>query len=47
MSDQASYPAKRRDVYSEITSQLIAAMEVDPGKPALPLAEVVRPLFIR
>jgi antirestriction protein ArdC len=33
--DQAGRAAKRRDIYSEITLQLIAAIEADPGKPAL------------
>lgn len=35
MSDQANRPV-RRDVYSEITSALIASIEADPAKPVLP-----------
>ncbi len=36
---------ERRDIYSEITSQLIAAIEADPGKPVLPWRRSSRPLF--
>ncbi|SRR5258705_2023364 len=36
MSDQGSRAAGRKDIYSEITSQLIAAIESGPGKLALP-----------
>jgi antirestriction protein ArdC len=35
----------RRDVYSEITAQLIAAIEADPDKPVLPWRRSVGPLF--
>jgi antirestriction protein ArdC len=36
---------QRRDIYSEITSQLIAAIESDPGKPVLPWRRSSGPLF--
>jgi antirestriction protein ArdC len=36
---------ERRDIYSEITSQLIAAIEADPGKPVLPWRRSSGPLF--
>lgn len=46
MSDRASQSTKRRDIYSEITSQLIAAIEADPGKPSLPWRRASSPLFM-
>jgi antirestriction protein ArdC len=46
MSDHVRHAAKRQDVYSEITSQLIAAIEADPGKPALPWRRSSGPLFM-
>jgi antirestriction protein ArdC len=36
----------RRDIFSEITSQLIASIEADPGKPALPWRRSSGPLFM-
>jgi N-terminal domain of anti-restriction factor ArdC len=36
---------ERRDIYSEITSQLIAAIETNPGKPVLPWRRSSGPLF--
>jgi antirestriction protein ArdC len=45
MSDQEN-ALKRRDVYSEITSQLIASIEADPGNPALPWRRSSGPLFM-
>ncbi|OPH82568.1 ArdC family protein [Nitrobacter vulgaris] len=46
MSRQVHHAAKRQDIYSEITSQLIAAIEADPGKPALPWRKSSGPLFM-
>ena len=37
---------KRQDIYSEITSQLVAAIESDPGKPTLPWRRSSGPLFM-
>ena len=36
----------RKDIYSEITNQLIAAIEADPGKPSLPWRRASGPLFM-
>jgi antirestriction protein ArdC len=36
----------RKDIYSEITSQLIAAIEADPGNPSLPWRRSSGPLFM-
>jgi len=36
----------RRDIHAEITNKLIAAIEVDPGKPALPWRRSGKPLFM-
>lgn len=44
MSDQSR--TNRKDIYSEITSQLIAAIESDPGKPSLPWRRSSGPLFM-
>lgn len=44
MSDQSR--TNRKDIYSEITSQLIAAIEFDPGKPSLPWRRSSGPLFM-
>jgi antirestriction protein ArdC len=46
MSDQANHATKRRDIYSEITSQLIASIETDPGNFALPWRKASGPLFM-
>lgn len=46
MSNQAQHAAKRQDIYSEITAQLIAAIEADPGMPALPWRRSSGPLFM-
>ena len=46
MSTQTNRASTRQDVYSEITSQLIAAIEADPGKPALPWRKSSGPLFM-
>lgn len=45
MSDQATRPT-RQDIYSEITSQLIAAIEADPGRPELPWRKSSGALFM-
>lgn len=44
MSIQSS--PKRTDIYSEITAQLIAAIEADPGQPSLPWRRSSGPLFM-
>jgi len=44
MSDQSR--TNRKDIYSEITNQLIAAIEADPGKPSLPWRRSSGPLFM-
>jgi antirestriction protein ArdC len=44
MSDQSR--TNRKDIYSEITSQLVAAIESDPGKPSLPWRRSSGPLFM-
>lgn len=36
----------RRDIHAEITNQLIAAIEADPGKPAMPWRRSRKPLFM-
>lgn len=42
----ASLRAPRRDIHSEITGKLIAAIESDPGKPAMPWRRASGPLFM-
>ena len=37
---------QRRDIHAEITNQLIAAIEADPGKPAMPWRRSGKPLFM-
>lgn len=44
MSNQSR--ASRKDIYSQITSQLIAAIEADPGQPSLPWRRSGGPLFV-
>jgi hypothetical protein len=46
MSIQSKPASTRQDVYSEITSQLIAAIEANPGKPELPWRKSAGPLFM-
>ena len=46
MSNQPNHASSRRDVYAEITSQLIAAIEADPGKPELPWRKSSGALFM-
>jgi antirestriction protein ArdC len=46
MSIQSKPASTRQDVYSEITSQLIAAIEADPGKPELPWRKSSGALFM-
>jgi antirestriction protein ArdC len=46
MSIQSNRASSRQDVYSEITSQLIAAIEADPGKPQLPWRKSSGALFM-
>lgn len=46
MSTQSKSASTRQDIYSEITSQLIAAIEANPGKPKLPWRKSSGPLFM-
>jgi antirestriction protein ArdC len=46
MSDHVHHAAKRQDIYSEITSQLIAAIEANPDRPELPRRKSSGPLFM-
>lgn len=41
-----SLRAQRRDIHAEITGQLIAAIESDPGKPCMPWRRSSAPLFM-
>lgn len=41
-----SDPAPRRDIHAEITAQIVASMEADPGRPSLPWRRTSRPLFM-
>jgi antirestriction protein ArdC len=45
MSAQARNTAPRRDIHAEITNQLIAAIEADPGRPSMPWRRSSGPLF--
>jgi hypothetical protein len=36
MPCHSNHVSERKDLYSEITSQLIAAIETNPGNPELP-----------
>jgi antirestriction protein ArdC len=45
MSDHTQRAATRRDIYAEITDQLIAAIEADPCAPTLPWRRSSGPLF--
>jgi len=42
----SSQRAPRRDIHSEITASLIAAIEADPGKPSMPWRRSAGPLFM-
>lgn len=42
----SSQRAPRRDIHAEITDQLIAAIEADPGKPSMPWRRASGPLFM-
>ena len=46
MSARAKESAPRRDVYADITNHIIAAIEADPGKPAMPWRRTGKPLFM-
>jgi antirestriction protein ArdC len=46
MSIPSNRPSSRQDVYAEITSQLIAAIEATPGKPELPWRKSSGALFM-
>ena len=46
MIQQATQTAQRRDIYADITNQLIAAIEADPGKPSMPWRRSAGPLFM-
>lgn len=41
-----SLRTQRRDIHAEITTQLIAAIESDPGKPIMPWRRSGKPLFM-
>lgn len=41
-----SKTAARRDIHAEITAQLVAAIESDPGRPTLPWRKSSAPLFM-
>ena len=41
-----SSQAPRRDIHAEITDQLIAAIEADPGRPSMPWRRPSAPLFM-
>lgn len=42
----SSSATARRDIHAEITAQLIAAIEADPGRPSLPWRRHSKPLFM-
>lgn len=46
MSAQARNNAPRRDIHAEITNQLIAAIEANPGQPSMPWRRASGPLFM-
>gem|GEM_PF-5068278 len=46
MSPQSNRTSARQDIYAEITSQLVAAIEADPGKPSLPWRKSSGALFM-
>jgi antirestriction protein ArdC len=46
MSERSNHAATRQDVYTQVTSQLVAAIEADPGKPELPWRRSSGPLFM-
>jgi hypothetical protein len=46
MSPHSNRTSARQDVYAEITSQLVAAIEVGPGRPSLPLRKSSGALFM-
>jgi antirestriction protein ArdC len=46
MSAQSRNNAPRRDIYAEITNQLIAAIEANPGQPSMPWRRSSGPLFL-
>jgi antirestriction protein ArdC len=46
MPARSKESAPRRDIYADITNQLIAAIEADPGKPAMPWRRSGKPLFM-
>lgn len=46
MPARSKESAPRRDIHADITNQLIAAIEADPGKPAMPWRRTGKPLFM-
>lgn len=46
MHTQAASKPQRRDIHAEITDKLIASIEADPGKPAMPWRRSAGPLFM-
>jgi antirestriction protein ArdC len=46
MSNQSTHRSSRKDVYSETTAQLVAAIEASHGKPQLPWRKSKGALFM-
>lgn len=46
MQTQTNSKPHRRDIHAEITGKLIAAIEIDPGKPSMPWRRSAGPLFM-
>jgi antirestriction protein ArdC len=46
MSNHSNRTSARQDVYAEITSQLVAAIEANPGRPSLPWRKSSGALFV-
>ena len=46
MSARHKHPTERRDTHAEVTAQLVAAIEADPGRPSLPWRRNAAPLFM-
>lgn len=46
MSARHKHSTERRDIHAEVTAQLVAAIEADPGRPCLPWRRNAAPLFM-
>jgi antirestriction protein ArdC len=46
MSNHSNRTSARQDIYAEMTSQLVAAIEADPGRPSLPWRKSSGALFM-